>query len=149
MENVNLIAWLSILVILVVIEFLTMGLTTIWFAGGALVAAILSMFNTSLLTQIIVAMIVSLVLLFSTRPIAVKYFNKDRVRTNVESMIGRTAVVIGEVNNLVGIGQVNVGGQEWSARSSVESVVIPVGTVVEIINISGVKLIVKPVEQSE
>lgn len=149
MENVNLIAWLSILVILVVIEFLTMGLTTIWFAGGALVAAILSMFNTSLLTQIVVAMIVSLVLLFSTRPIAVKYFNKDRVRTNVESMIGRTAVVIGEVNNLVGIGQVNVGGQEWSARSSVESVVIPVGTVVEIINISGVKLIVKPVEQSE
>lgn len=144
MGNEYLIAWLIILAVLVIIELLTMGLTTIWFAGGALVAAILAMFGTPLWVQIIAALVVSIILLLTTRPIAVKHFNKDRERTNVESLIGHAAIVIGEIDNLKGIGQVNVGGQEWSARSTADSVVIPVGTVVAIKNISGVKLIVEP-----
>lgn len=147
MNNEYLIAWLIILVVLVIIELLTMGLTTIWFAGGALVGTILSMFNTPLWLQIVAALVVSIILLLTTRPIAIKHFNQDRVRTNVESLIGHVAIVIGEINNVKGIGQINVGGQEWSARSYNDSVVIPVGTVVEIQNISGVKLIVKPSEE--
>jgi len=149
MGNPYLISWLVILVVLVVIELMTMGLTTIWFAGGALVAAILSYFDVSLRIQIIVALVVSIALLLTTRPLAVKHFNKDRVRTNVESLIGHVAIVMTEINNLQGVGQVNVGGQEWSARSSVDSVVIEPGTVVEIVSISGVKLIVKPNEEEK
>ena len=135
--------WLVILVVLVVIELLTMGLTTIWFAGGVLVAAVASIFGAPLLLQIILFLIVSALLLFFTRPIAVKYFNKDRVRTNAESLVGRQAIVISEVDNLQGIGQVSVGGMEWSAKTKEDGVTLPVGTVVTILAINGVKLIVE------
>ena len=135
--------WLGILVILVVIELFTMGLTTIWFAGGALVAALVSIPGTPLIIQILFFLIVSILLLYFTRPIAVKYFNRDRTRTNVESLIGRQAIVISEINNLEGIGQVNTGGMEWSARSSYHNIVIPVGAVVTVLGIDGVKLIVE------
>ena len=135
--------WLGILVILVVIELFTMGLTTIWFAGGALVAALVSIPGTPLIIQILFFLIVSILLLYFTRPIAVKYFNRDRTRTNVESLIGRQAIVISEINNIEGIGQVNTGGMEWSARSSYHNIVIPVGAVVTVLGIDGVKLIVE------
>ena len=137
------ILWLVLLVALVIIELVTMGLTTIWFAGGALAAALISILGTPLVLQIIVFLIVSTLLLYFTRPIAVKYFNKDRIRTNTESLIGRQAIVISEINNIEGIGQVNTGGMEWSARSSYNNIVLPVGTVVTILGIDGVKLIVE------
>lgn len=135
--------WLIILVILVVIELVTMGLTTIWFAGGALAAALISIPGTPLALQVLIFLIVSGLLLYFTRPVAVKYFNRDRIRTNVESMIGRQAIVISEINNLEGIGQVNTGGMEWSARSSYHNIVLPVGTVVTVLGVDGVKLIVE------
>ncbi len=144
MLDVNMtVVWLVILVILVVIELITMGLTTIWFAGGALAAALISIPGTPLALQILIFLIVSGLLLYFTRPVAVKYFNRDRVRTNVESMIGRQAIVISEINNLEGIGQVNTGGMEWSARSSYHNVVLPAGTVVTVLGVDGVKLIVE------
>lgn len=135
--------WLIVLVMLVIIELLTMGLTTIWFAGGALVATIASVFNTPFFLQIILFLVVSAVLLFFTRPLAVRYFNKDRVRTNAESLVGRQAIVISEIDNLQGVGQVNVGGMEWSARTRMDGVRLPVGTVTTILGINGVKLIVE------
>ena len=135
--------WLVILVLLVVIELLTMGLTTVWFAGGALVATLASLLGLPLAIQIILFLIVSGLLLFFTRPIAVKYFNKDRVRTNAESLVGRQAIVISEIDNLQGIGQVNVGGMEWSARTRDENITLPVGAVVIVLAIDGVKLIVE------
>lgn len=137
------VVWLVLLVILVVVELVTMGLTTIWFAGGALAAALISIPGTPLALQILVFLIVSALLLYFTRPVAVKYFNRDRIRTNVESMVGRQAIVISEINNLEGIGQVNTGGMEWSARSSYHNVILPVGTVVTVLGVDGVKLIVE------
>lgn len=137
------VVWLTILVVLVVVELITMGLTTIWFAGGALVAALISIPGTPLALQILIFLVVSALLLYFTRPLAVKYFNRDRVRTNVESMVGRQAIVISEINNVEGIGQVNTGGMEWSARSSYHDIVIPVGAVVTILGVDGVKLIVE------
>ena len=135
--------WLAVLVVCVGIEVATMGLTTIWFAGGALVSAILAALNAPLWLQIVAFFVVSLILLYLTRPVAVKYFHKDRVKTNVESLIGRQAIVISEIDNLQGIGQVTVGGQEWSARSVKDDVQLPVGSVVVVRSVSGVKLIVE------
>ena len=132
--------WLAVLVVCVGIEIATMGLTTIWFAGGALVSAILAALNAPLWLQIVAFFVVSLILLYLTRPVAVKYFNKDRVKTNVESLIGRQAIVISEIDNLQGIGQVTVGGQEWSVKDDVQ---LPVGSVVVVRSVSGVKLIVE------
>ena len=135
--------WLVVLVVLVIIELLTMGLTTVWFAGGAFIATIGALFHAPLALQVILFLLVSVILLFFTRPLAVKYFNKDRVRTNAESLVGRQAIVISEIDNLQGIGQVNVGGMEWSARTKTDGVKLPVGTVTTILAINGVKLVVE------
>ena len=122
---------------------LTIGLTTVWFAGGAFIAKIASLFQAPLALQVILFLLVSALLLFFTRPLAVKYFNKDRVRTNAESLVGRQAIVISEIDNLQGIGQVNVGGMEWSARTRTDGVKLPVGTVATVLAINGVKLVVE------
>jgi Membrane protein implicated in regulation of membrane protease activity len=141
--------WLVLLIICIGIEVATMGLTTIWFAGGALVAIFAAVVGAPIWLQAIIFIVVSLVLLFFTRPIAVKYFNKDRVKTNVESMVGRQAIVISEIDNLQGIGQVTVGGQEWSARSAEDQAKIAVGAVTVVVAISGVKLIVRDISREQ
>ncbi|MGN1146713.1 MAG: NfeD family protein [Acetatifactor sp.] len=141
--------WLVVLIVTIVIELVTMGLTSIWFAGGALVAVIAAALHMPLAVQIALFLLVSLLLLFFTRPIAVKYFNKDRVRTNVEGLVGRQAIVISEIDNLQGIGQVTVGGQEWSARSHDDKLKLPVGAVVDVVAINGVKLIVRENVQAQ
>lgn len=135
--------WLIIFVACIVVEIITMGLTTIWFAGGSLVASVAAAIGAPLWLQIVLFVAVSLLLLYFTRPIAVKYFNKDRVKTNAESLVGKQAIVISEIDNLQGIGQVTVGGQEWSARTTEEGITLPVGSVVIIRAISGVKLMVE------
>ncbi len=137
------ILWLIALVLFIFIEIATMGLTTIWFAGGALIAVIAAALGAPVILQIVLFFAASLALLYFTRPVAVKYFNKDRVKTNAESLVGRQAIVISEINNLQGIGQVTVGGQEWSARTAEDDMDLPVGSVADIVAIHGVKLIVK------
>lgn len=143
------ILWLVILIVSIAVEALTLGLTSIWFAGGALVALAASAFHAPVVLQVILFLVVSLLLLIFTRPIAVKYFNKERVKTNVESLVGRQAIVISEIDNLQGIGQVTVNGQEWSARSFEPDKSLEVGAVVNVVAIDGVKLIVKPDPQME
>ena len=135
--------WLILLIILVAIEIATMGLTTIWFAGGAFVAIIAAALNTPLYVQITLFLIVSVVLLLFTRPIAMKYFNKDRIKTNAESLIGKQAVVTEDIDNLLAVGLVSINGQEWTTRNVVDGMKIPKGTVVIVRAISGVKLIVE------
>lgn len=135
--------WLVVLIVSIGVEVATLGLTSIWFAGGAVVAVIVAAFHGPVWLQILLFFAVSLLLLFFTRPIAVRYFNRDRVRTNVESMIGRQAIVTSEIDNLQGIGQVTVGGQEWSARTEADEMNLQPGTVVDIVAVNGVKLIVK------
>ena len=141
--------WMVLLILCIGIEVLTLGLTTIWFAGGALVAILASLLHAPIFVQIILFFVVSLLMLFFTRPIAVKYFNRGRVKTNVESMVGRQAIVTGEIDNLKAAGQVTVSGQEWTARSSDDNVRIPAGSVVLVRAVNGVKLIVEPDDQEK
>lgn len=135
--------WLIIVVAMLVIEIVTLGLTTLWFAGGALVAFVAALLGAPLVVQIILFLVVSVVLLLLTRPLAVKFFNKDRVKTNAESLIGSQGIVISEIDNLQGIGQVTVGGQEWSARAKDPTRKFIVGEVVNVVDLQGVKLIVE------
>ncbi|MCI5649169.1 MAG: NfeD family protein [Fusicatenibacter sp.] len=134
--------WLALLAVLLVIEAMTAGLTTIWFAGGALVAAVVSYFGAGVVMQWILFLAVSLILLIFTRPIAVKIMNKDVTKTNVNSLIGQKAVVIQEINNLAQTGQVRISDVEWMARTFSDEI-IPEDTVVVIREIHGVKLIVE------
>jgi membrane protein implicated in regulation of membrane protease activity len=133
--------WLIILAALILIEIVTLGLTTIWFAGGALVAFVVSLFFDNLLLEIILFVIVSFALLYFTRPLVVKYFNPKRVKTNYEGVIGKVALVTTSIDNINAVGQVTVDGQEWSARS-LDNKMLEKGTTVKIEGISGVKLLV-------
>ena len=141
--NEMMIVWLLILILSIGIEVATLGLASIWFAGGALVALIASALRAPTVVQILLFFVVSIALLIFTRPVAVKYFNKDRVKTNAESLVGKQAIVTGEINNIQGTGKVVVAGQEWTARSVDDNAKLSEGTVVSIVEISGVKLIVK------
>ena len=135
--------WLIVLAVFLVIEAITVRLTTIWFAGGALVAAIASGAGAGILVQWILFLVISLVLLIFTRPLAVRYMNKGVPKTNVNSLIGEKAVVIQKINNLEQTGQVRINDIEWMARTSSDEVTIPEQTVVTIEAVQGVKLIVK------
>ena len=138
-----LILWIIVLIAAIVIEAITMGLTTIWFSGGALIAMIIELLHGNVILQLIVFLIVSLILLYFTRPIAVKYFNKERTQTNLDSLIGKQAVVTSTIHNLKETGQVMVEGKEWTARSSDPEVIFEKDSIVRIISIKGVKLIVE------
>ncbi len=136
--------WLLLFIALLIIEIITLGLTTIWFAGGALVGFFLSLAGVIPTVQWAAFCAVSLVLLFATRPWAVRHFNSQkREKTNVDSLIGKTAVVTAEVSNLEGKGEVFVKGLAWTARSAEDGAVIPVDAHVLVKAVEGVKLIVE------
>ncbi|MBQ2986027.1 MAG: NfeD family protein [Tyzzerella sp.] len=138
--------WLILFVVLLIIEIFTMGLTTVWFAGGALIAFILAFAGAGLPVQIVVFLLVSILLLVLTRPIAIQFFNKERQKTNVDRLIGQKAVVLETIDTLRGTGRVEVNGMEWAAKVEDVTAVIEAGTVVSIEGIQGVKLIVKKEE---
>ena len=140
--------WLIVLVVLLIIELLTMVLTTIWFAGGAFVAMLMVLAGLSVYQQIVAFLLVSLVLLFYTRPLALNYFNGNRTRTNIDELEGKNAIVMMEINNLKGTGQVNLKGMEWSARTDEDNEIIPRGAIVRVKRIQGVKVIVEEVSMT-
>lgn len=140
------IIWLVLLVVLLVAEAVTLGLTTIWFAGGAFVALIANLIGLHTAIQIALFFIVSILLLALTRPVAIRYLNKDRIKTNAESLVGRTAFVVEEIDNLKATGCVSIDGQEWTARCEDETAFIEKDKVVVIKGIQGVKLIVSKKE---
>lgn len=141
--------WLVLFVVLLIIEILTMGLTTIWFAGGALVAFVSGVIGFGLIVQIVVFLIVSIILLVLTRPLAVKYFNRERQRTNVESLIGEHAFVTEDIDTLQAKGRVEVRGQEWSAKTDEPDGKIAHDQIVVVEGIRGVKLIVREKRKEE
>lgn len=137
------IIWLVLIIAFLTAEILTVGLVTIWFAGGALVAVILSLFEVAPLIQISVFFLVSIGLLVSTRKIFVEKLNTGKENTNVDALIGETGQVILTINPME-IGQVKVGGQVWSALADDQLLTIEEGSYVTIKAIEGVKLIVVP-----
>ncbi len=141
--------WLVLTIVLGVAELLSLGLTSIWFAAGALCAFVCALLGLGLGLQIAVFVIVSLVLLFFTRPLAQKYLNSGTTKTNAEALIGRTVRVTGDISNLKDEGQVTVNGLEWTARSSDDTQVFRKGDLVKIIRIEGVKLIVEKSDEIE
>lgn len=138
--------WLAILAVLLIIEGFTMALTTIWFAGGALVALLVSLCTDSLLVQCIFFAVVSVALLLLCRPSALRRFNRRRAKTNVESAIGQTVRVTENVNNYDGTGRAVLSGMEWAAKSIDDGITFPVNTLATVARVEGVKLIITPKE---
>lgn len=133
--------WLIIAVVSGIIEAVTLGITTIWFVFGALVAWLLYEINAPFLVQLIAFISVSAILLYFTKPVVEKYLNVGKVRTNADSLIGEIGMVTEEIDTIKAIGQVEVRGQIWSAKTREENIILT-GTIVEVLAIEGVKLIV-------
>ncbi len=148
-DTYGVMTWIILFVIFLIIELVTMGLTTIWFAGGALVSFVAGMLGAGLILQIILFFVASIALLIFTRPLATKYFNKVRIKTNAESLIGQTALVTEEIDNLKGAGKVMVQGMEWTARAANDEELIGYGSKIKIDAIEGVKLIVSKKEEDK
>ena len=138
--------WLALVIIFVVVECLTIGLVSIWFAGGALVAMILAMAGAGAIWQDIAFLVVSGLLLVATRPFVKKYLMNKKVKTNYESVIGEVAKVIETIDNYNQTGAAFADGKEWTARSTADTVVIEKGALVKVAAIEGVKLMVEPYE---
>lgn len=135
--------WLTVAVIMAVIEGITPALVTIWFMFGALAAMVLSIFVQSFAVQFAVFAGVSAVLLIFTRPLVKKIFRKTKtVYTNADRIIGQEGVVTEEISNLENKGQITVLGQVWSAKSQ-DGSIIPSDKTVTVCSIHGVKAIVK------
>lgn len=135
--------WLGILAFLLIVEAVTAGLTTIWFAGGALVAAVAAYAGAGFAIQVILFLVVSLILVIFTRPVALRIMNREVEGTNVNSLPGKRAVVTRDIDNLAQTGQVRLNDVEWTARANRDDHIIPQGTVVKILEVKGVKLIVE------
>lgn len=145
----NMILWLALMIGLLVVEAMTYALTTIWFAIGALAAAIAAYLSYPMLTQVICFGAVSLVLLLLTRPLALRYMKKGMPKTNVSSYIGRQAIVIEKIDNRAQTGRVRLYDVEWMAQAKEDGQIFSEGEVVEILEVHGVRLTVgKPGEKT-
>lgn len=136
--------WLLLTAALIIIEAMTAGLTTIWFAGGAVAALICTFLGGPVWLQTGIFAAVSLILLLVTRPLALKYMKKGSGSTSLDRMIGQEALVTEQIDNLRGTGEAQVDGQFWMARSADNDRTIDKGEITIIRDIRGVKLIVSP-----
>ena len=136
------IIWLILMVVFLIIEAITMGLTTIWFAAGAFIAMLLSLLGLQLWIQIAAFLIITILCLIFLYPFFRNKFRIGIEKTNFETVIGKNGIVIEAIDNMKSSGQVKVDGQIWSARSNAEEI-IEVGKKVLIEEVKGVKLIVK------
>ena len=136
------IGWLVLMIILLLIEIPTVGLTTIWGVVGAFIAMLLSMVGVPIVAQFIVFFVVTVLLLYYTRPWALKHLNNKVTKTNKDKLIGQIIKVTETVDNINQTGSGNVNDVSWTLRTKDNSV-IPAGSLVKVLEISGVKLIVE------
>ena len=140
--------WMALAVIFLIVEAACpLHLVSIWFVVGSLVAMLAAWLNWALWLQITLFVVVSGALLAMLWPIVRRHLNPKLEKTNVDSVIGSTGLVTAAVDNLTAAGQVKLGAMEWTARST-DGTPIPVGTVIRVDKIEGVKVFVSPVKET-
>lgn len=145
--DIYVLVWLILTIVFVAAELATVGLISIWFAAGSLVSLLVAALGGPLPLQIVVFLVISLVLLFATRPFA-KSFNSKTQATNVDSLIGEKARLTERASNLDLTGKAVVRGQEWTVRTDNDNEIIDQGELVEVLRVSGVKLIVRKASET-
>lgn len=136
------ILWIALIILFAVVEIITVGLTSIWFAGGALAALLCYAAGLGFVWQFLVFVLVSVVLLCFTRPWALRYLKPHLIRTNYERAIGENVCLTEAVDNLKGTGTAVYRGQEWTARAYEEGRVFEAGMIVQVKEIRGVTMYV-------
>jgi membrane protein implicated in regulation of membrane protease activity len=137
--------WLIIAFVLAVIEAFSLGLTTIWFAGGAVVAVVAALLGASVPLQVVIFVVVSILLLVLTRPWAMKHFKTKLENTNIDAVIGKEAMVTKDISPF-SAGEARLNGLTWVALATDKNLTISAGTPVRVDAVEGVKLIVTPLE---
>ena len=141
------IGWLVLMVAFLAAEAATVTLVSLWFAAGALVALVAALLGGPLWLQVTLFLAVSAVLLALLRPLVKRYISPEITATNVDSVIGATGIVVTPVNNIAALGQVQINGVEWSARST-DGSHIGAGTLVKVDKIEGVKVFVSLAQET-
>ena len=136
------VVWVIGIVVFLLLEAATYQFICIWFAGGALGALIFWALGFGMNVQISAFFIVSALLLVLTRPLVRKITANRKVKTNVDVIPGKICLVTEEINNLSETGKAKLEGMEWTARSK-NGEIIKEGSTAEVVEVSGVKLIVK------
>ncbi len=140
--------WLIAAGVFFIIEMITVGFLIFWLGIGALLAMITSFITDSILIQLIVFVITSTLLILFTRPLINKFIKMPKdTKTNSYSIIGKKGIVVKSISNIEGTGQVKVDGEIWSAKSYVDED-IPENTEIEIVEIDGVKAVVKKINKN-
>lgn len=143
--NWEAIFWLVAMVVFMIAEGLTVTLVSIWFAVGSLAAILVALVGGGVMTQVFVFLGVSILLLLCLRSVVRRYLNPHLIHTNVDSVVGCEGIVTSDVNNVAALGQVEINGLSWSARSSTGEA-IREGVRVRVDKIEGVKVFVSPAE---
>ena len=136
--------WIAAILLFLVVEAATAGLSSIWFALGGLAALLTAWLRGPIWLQVVWFLAVSVTALLLTRPLARKYVNAEKEPTNADRAIGRIGIVTETIDNIAASGAVKLDGQVWTARSA-DDEVIAMGEQVEAREIRGVKLIVKKI----
>ena len=142
------IIWTALLVLFTLGEAVSVGLTSIWFAAGSLAGLICALLEGPWPLQIALFIAVSTLTLLAFRPLAKKYLNSKVEPTNADRVVGSTATVTEEIDNLQSTGRVPVGSMPWAARSENGSI-IPAGALVRVLRIEGVKVYVESISEHE
>ena len=143
MNMISAFIWLAVFVIFLIVEITTVTLVSVWFAGGAMAAFIVNYAGcNNIWIQIAVFVVVSLVLLAVTRPLASKWVNRKLVKTNMDDIIGKKVKILEKVDNINATGMARYNGVEWTVRSNDDNIVIEEGDMVTVLEVRGVKLIV-------
>ena len=136
--------WLILLVALVTGEAITVGLTFIWFAVGAIGGLLVAILGGAIWLQVVVFLALSALTLVLVRPAAAKLLTPGISPTNADRVLSQIALVTEEIDNIAETGQVKLFGQVWTARSE-NGEVIPAQSRVRILRIEGVKVFVKAI----
>ena len=141
------VCWGIAIIVFIFMESLSPQLVSIWFAAGALAAAVFSLFSDNLLMQLLVFFAVSAICLLITRPLASKVVEVKKIPTNADRLIGKTATVTEDIDPITGKGRVVVTGDSWSAVTP-DDTALTKGSTVQILKIDGVKLVVEPIKEN-
>ena len=145
MENMVYI-WLGAMLLFLIVEAVTVGLTSIWFAAGSLAAFVVAIVGGPFWLQLVLFLLISGVMLAFTRPLAKRYLNSRRKATNADRVLNMVGIVTEDIDNVAAQGTVSVDGKLWTARSKTGNA-IGKGKFVRPVAIEGVKLLVVPAEE--
>ena len=138
--------WLGVVVVSLIIEFLSVSMTSLWFAFGGLISLILSAIGVDVVWQVCVFSVVSLACLLSLRKVALKFLYKNKeLKTNTDAFVGKHYILLSEINENQ-LGTIKIDGVFWSCKGEDDTKTILAGEKVEIVKISGNKLVVKEIE---